>query len=170
MAIGTYFDTKRDNQLIASGNYFWCEACLKARPLDDQSPDPRYCLGCYEFLLKEAILLPPKQGRPKWVPKAKEAVKSGAGISGYPPRIMATVKGKKSEVAIIPPSVSTRPIVKRIRRGPKHRTDLPVEVIMQWAGEGMGSKKITAKLKADYDIAIGFRTVARILAGQRVLV
>jgi hypothetical protein len=83
---------------------------------------------------------------------------------------MSTLESKKSEVDIITPSVSTRPIVKRIRRGPKHRTDLPVEVIMQWAGEGMGSKVIAARLKAEHGIIVSYKTIQRILAGQRVLV
>jgi hypothetical protein len=166
MAIGTYFDTKRDNQLIADGSHFWCTVCLIAQPLDDQNPDPRYCQGCYDFLLKEAELLPPKRGRPDWVPKAREIGKKPAPVSGYPPQIMQPIKGKKSEVCIIPPSVSARPIVKR---GPKHKA-LPVELITQWAGEGMGLKAIAAKLKAEQGIKVHYSTISRILAGQRVLV
>lgn len=161
-----YFDIKRDIEIEKAGG-FWCHTCLVSHPETEQSPDPRYCQECCEFLLKEAEMLPPKSGRPQWIPKAGEVSKKAADVSGYAPQITATVKGKKSKVAIIPPAVGARPTIKR---GPKHRADLPVEQIMQWAGEGMGSKKITAKLKAEYDITVSFRTIARILSGQRVLV
>jgi len=162
-----YFNAKRDSELITAGTHFWCGACLVAKPFDDQSPDPRYCQDCHDFLLKEVALLAPKQRRPEWIPKAKEISQKLAGVSGYPPLIMATVKSKKSEVAIIYPAVSTRPIVKR---GPKRRTDLPIELITQWASEGMGYKRIAAKLKIECNITVGFRTVARIVAGQRVVI
>ena len=61
-----YFDSDRDRQIIDAGGFF-CEACLISKPIDDMSYDPRYCLGCYEFLLKEAKLLRPGK-KPSWVP------------------------------------------------------------------------------------------------------
>jgi len=158
-----YFDSERDGELIKGGGYFWCSTCLVARPLDDLSPDPRYCQGCYGFLLKEVEML--SSGKhPQWVPRTspkpiRQLVQpSSGGCHNYTHTplgspmesgIMATVKGK---------------------RGPKRRADLPAEMIMQWASEGMGSKMIASKLKAELNITIGFRTVARIIAGQRVLV
>ncbi len=63
-----YFSIKRDNELIASGSHFWCKACVVAKPLDDISPDVRYCQGCYDILLKEAELLPTNK-RAAWMPK-----------------------------------------------------------------------------------------------------
>lgn len=180
MAIGVYFDIKRDNQLIANGSHFWCTTCLMARPLDDLSPDPRYCQGCYDFLLKEVEMLNSGK-RLQWISRVPpepigKAVqsKSGGGhnyidtLMGSPMRsgIMQTIKGKKSEVCIIPPSVNSRPIV---RRGPKHKT-LPVELIIQWSNEGMRLKAIAAKLEAKQDIKVHYSTISRILAGQRVLI
>jgi hypothetical protein len=163
-----YFSAEHDREVIEAGGFF-CHACLVGKPAVEQSPDPRYCQGCYEFLMHEASLLD-QRSRPKWLPRhTKQGEISGEKtnkVSGVGVSIMATVKGKKTEVAIIHPAVSARPTTKR---GPKHR-DLPVDLIMQWAGEGMGSKKITAKLKAEYDITVGFRTIARILSGQRLLV
>jgi len=76
---------------------------------------------------------------------------------------MATVKDKKSEVAIILPPGQK---VTREKRGPKHKP-LPVELITQWASDGMGYKRITARLEAECDIEVGFRTVARIIKGER---
>lgn len=161
-----YFDCKRDNEFIASGTHFWCETCMMARPVDDRSPDPRYCQNCFDFLLKEAEMLSPKQGHPDWIPQPQKAREDLPPLRPYPPLIMATVKGKESEVAIIATEVNIKPLIKR---GPKRRADLPVEQIIQWGGEGMGSKKITTKLKAEYNIKVGFRTIARILSGQRLM-
>lgn len=169
------FDIKGDIATEKVGGFF-CGACLMGKPLDDISPDPRYCQGCYEFLNQEATILP--QGRrPKWVPRISPRTPPEGLIKGdiikekqrpipnHTVLNMATVKGKKNEVAIIQPP----PMPKSDKRGPKPK-DLPVELITRWAGEGMGSKRIAAKLKADCGIKVGFRTVARRLSGQRVMV
>lgn len=47
------FDIKRDNQMINAGTHFWCSGCLVAKSKSEQSPDPRYCQGCYELLSGE---------------------------------------------------------------------------------------------------------------------
>jgi hypothetical protein len=85
------FDSKRDKELIAAGTHFWCDACMIARPLDAQSPDPRYCQGCHDFLLKEAEISHPSR-RPSWYPRPlKTAAKSRCPIAPdealtiYPP-------------------------------------------------------------------------------------
>ena len=62
-----YFDIKRDNELIAAGSHFWCEACVVARPLVEQSPDPRYCLSCFDVLKVEAEMQPTR--RVAWMPR-----------------------------------------------------------------------------------------------------
>ena len=74
-----YFNIKKDNELISTGGYFFCHACLVARPLVEQSPDPRYCSGCFEVLKVEAALQPtrkvswmPKNITPKTAPEATE--------------------------------------------------------------------------------------------------
>jgi len=66
-----YFNINRDNQAIDQGG-FWCEACLVGKPLDDQSQAERYCLGCYDFLTKEAEIL---TGSPSWKPTNKPSKK-----------------------------------------------------------------------------------------------
>lgn len=152
-----YFDAKRNKEIVAAG--FWCEACLMGEPAVEQSPDPRYCQGCYDFLLKEAEMLSPGK-RPAWIPKISS--EKPIPVSQDVVLNMATVKDKKSEVAIIQPSDATRTLP---RRGPKHKT-LPVELITQWASEGIGYKRIAAKLKVEHGIEIGFRTVARVVKGE----
>jgi hypothetical protein len=159
------FDVKRDNELIAAGTHFWCEACLIARPLDDQSPDERYCQGCYDFLLKEARMLKEAGSwrRPDWIPKLKTSPKKVGYASTPTPRNMSTLNEDKIEVDIIRPSVAK---VTRGKRGPKPK-DLPRDLIKQWAGEGMGSKAIASKLRTNRSIIVSYKTIQRVLAGQR---
>jgi hypothetical protein len=168
MPTNGYFSSERDKAIMDAGGFF-CEACLVGKAASEASPDPRYCQRCYDFLLKEAEVLSESGStrRPGWIPKPQKAQENQCPIPSPGASIMATVESPKIKVAIITPRDATRTIIKR---GPKHRVDLPVEFILKWAGEGMGSKKITAKLKAEYDITVGFRTIARILSGQRLLV
>ena len=80
---------------------------------------------------------------------------------------MATVKTKNSEVAIIQPV--TPKVARNGKRGPKYKK-LPLTEIKRWATGGMGSKAISRKLAKDYGINVGFRTVARVLSGERLMV
>ncbi|MFC2032746.1 hypothetical protein ACFLUS_05270 [Chloroflexota bacterium] len=57
---------------------FWGHACLDDKHVVEQSPDPRYCQGCYELLLKEAELLPVKK-RPGWIPKPHQTPQKPQG-------------------------------------------------------------------------------------------
>lgn len=154
---------------IEDGSFF-CEACLVGKSIIEQSPDSRYCRGCHGFLLKEAEILPDNK-HPKWVPKA-QSKKDSIGKIGHQKPIqvsgdmvlnMSTLNGKKSEVDIIPPLVATRTV---LRRGPKHR-QLPEDLIRQLAGEGMGSKAIATRLKIEYGRKISYKTIQRVLSGER---
>lgn len=66
-----HFSIKGDSELISKGTHFFCLGCLCSRPITDMSLDIRYCLPCFEFLLKEAE---PLQGRkkPDWVPEVTD--------------------------------------------------------------------------------------------------
>lgn len=157
------FSIRRDNELIRAGTHFWCETCVVARPLKEQSPDPRYCQGCYEFLLKEAELLGGR--KPTWAPKDSQPVTrrppepvgepvqpaSGVGHNYIGTRIgsgiMSTLESKKDDG----------------KRGPKHKA-LPRELIKQWAGEGMGSRAIASRLNNELGIEVSYKTVQRALA------
>ena len=168
-----YFNAKRDRELIAAGTHFFCHACLVAKPASEQSPDERYCQGSYEFLLKEAKLLPATK-HPKWIPKSHSNAVRGAvarEIRGEKPipvvvdgvLNMSTVNGKNSKVDIFEPSVAK---VTRGKRGPKQKP-LPQELIKQWAGEDMGSKAIATRLKADTGVTVSYKTIQRLLSGKR---
>ena len=159
------FSSKRDREVIDAGGFF-CHACLVGKPASDQSTDPRYCQDCAGFLLAEAEDLPANK-RGRWMPRSpKKGKEKLSPVSIQQGINMATVNDKKTEVAIIPPQTSE---VTRGRRGPKQK-DLPVDVITRLANEGMGYKRIAARLKVEYGIDIGFRTVARVVKGERLLI
>ena len=160
-----YFSAERDRAITDAGGFF-CYACLVGKLTVEQSPDPRYCQGCYEFLLKEAEMLSPNK-RPKWIPKhPKISPEKTIPVPQDGVLNMHTLKDKKSEVCIIQ---SALPKVTHGKRGPKHRA-LPVELITQWASEGMGSKAIATRLKSELAIIVHYSTIQRLLSGQRVLV
>ena len=68
-----YFNIKRENELIDAGSHFWCEACVVARPLVEQSPDPRYCQSCFDVLKLEAEMQPTR--RAAWMQKIVKKAK-----------------------------------------------------------------------------------------------
>ena len=156
-----YFDVKRDIAIEKTGG-FWCHACLVSHPATEQSPDPRYCQGCYDFLLKEAELLTGTK-RPKWIPKPQKAEEKQYPVPGVGDGIMSTLESQNFEVDIIRSPVATRTLGKR---GPKHKP-LPEDVIRRLSVEGMGSKAIAAKLKTELGIDISYKTIQRLLSGER---
>ena len=166
----TNYAEKQEGSGITTG--FFCHACAVDKPTTEASPDPRYCQGCYDFLLQEAEMLPDNK-HPKWIPRA-QSKKDSTGVLKGEKAIpvsqdvvlnMHTVNDKKIEVCIIQPPVGK---VTRKKRGPKHR-ELPEDLIRQWASKGIGSKAIATRLKRDFDIKVHYSTIQRLLAGQRAL-
>ena len=161
------FAMNRDREVIeASG--FWCEACLVGKSASDQSPDQRYCQGCYEFLLKEAEILA-GHAKKDWIPRkptatrgktiAKTTADKVPSIPQDAGGIMSTVEHKKSEVDIIQPVTP----VTIGKRGPKF-TELPEDLIKQLAGEGMGNKTIATRLRVK-GYSVSYKTIQRRLQG-----
>ena len=154
-----YFSIKRDRQIINAGGFF-CQACLVGKASSNQSPDPCYCQGCYDFLLKEVTGNSSRRSanwKPRKLPKEAAQVSQGMRI------IMSTLDGQKSEVDIIQPSVATKTLPKR---GPKPR-QLPEALIRHLANKGVGSKAIATRLKADTGITVSYKTIQRLLSGKR---
>lgn len=48
------FDCARDTQQIEAGTHFFCQTHQTAVPVENRSPDPRYCQDCYNFLKRVA--------------------------------------------------------------------------------------------------------------------
>jgi len=142
---------------------FFCYTCLEDKDRKELSPDRRYCQGCYDFLLKEAEMLP-RGKRPAWIPKeGKIGHQKSIQVSQDVVLNMSTLDDKKIEVDIIQPLVGK---VTREKRGPKHKV-LPHELIKQWSGEGMGSKAIASKLSNELGIKVSYKTIQRLLSGER---
>lgn len=154
-----YFDIKRDSEIINAGGFF-CYACVIGKPANDISPDPRYCQECYDFLIKEAELDTRRRGD-DWKPII--ATKKVAQVVGGMRTIMSPINNKKSKGDIIQPSVTPRATNKR---GPKFRL-LPEDKIKQLNENGMESKAISAWLKRDKGVIVSYKTIQRILSGQR---
>lgn len=158
-----YFDVNRDIAIEKAGG-FWCHACLVSHLAAEQSRDPRYCQGYYDFLLKEAETLTGHIKKPEWLPEpSSKTVKTASPVSQYGGGIMSTLENPKNEVDIIRRSVATRTLGKR---GPKHKP-LPEDVIRRLSAESMGSKAIVAKLKTELGIDISYKTIQRLLSGER---
>lgn len=158
-----YFDVKRDVEITNAGGFF-CEACLVGKPVEEQSSDPRYCQGCYVFLLNEAEILPTAK-RPAWTPKKppkayQRGVKSIQGARGHI-KVMSPINAPEIEVDITKARVATG-----AKGGPKPK-QLPEDLIRQLAGEGMGSKAIASRLNNELGIIVSYKTIQRILSGKR---
>lgn len=155
------FDTKRDNQLIITGSHFWCETCFVARPLDDQSSDPRYCQGCYDFLLKEAEVLRESGStrHPGWIPKKPQrAQENQCPIPSPGASIMAGINDKPNHTCQKQTEDGRgRPVL-----------DLPFALIKELQDQDHGATEIRRQLK-DKGIEVSMRTLYRVLSGQTMM-
>ena len=142
----------------------WCHTCFRDFPPAAMSPDSRYCPECFDLLMDEASMLPPKK-RPAWIPKTGD--KKTIPVPQDAVLIMHTINGEK--IRSVHNSPAALPVKPSSKRGPKHR-DLPEDLIRQWASEGMGSKSIAARLKREQGITVHYSTIQRILTGQRLLI
>ena len=70
-------------------------------------------------------------------------------------------------------SISNEPSVTmdifRPRGRPKHyeKRELPEELIRQLSSEGMGSRAIASRLRAERGIKVSYKTIQRVLSGER---
>ena len=144
-------DIKRDIAIVDTGGFF-CYACLIGMPAIDQSPDPRYCQICYEFLLEEASMISKKK-LPGWVPQAQKTPQKLATISRYPRTILSTVNESKITVD------------KKKRTTPKRgrpQISLPEVKIKEMHLAGMKAKAIANCLKVE-GLSVSYQTIYRYL-------
>jgi hypothetical protein len=149
------FDAHRDKELIEAGTHFYCQGHLTAIPLDDISPDARYCQGCYDFLRHEAELLPEKSRKPAWIPQHSAKIEDTglAVVVELHPRNLSTPKAINSQVDKLPSGAITKP-------GPRP-VKLPDERIRELSEQGIGSKAIASILEKEFHIVISYKTVQR---------
>ena len=96
-----YFDIKGDLEVINASGFF-CHACVVGKPAEEQSPDPRYCFGCYELLLKEAGLKPDNI---HWILNDSVCIVDGWGFA-LTPNLRTVCIGKEKDVLEIHKGVS----------------------------------------------------------------
>ena len=158
-----YFDSKEDIQIINAGGFF-CQACLVGKPAAEQSPDPRYCQGCYEFLLGEAKMLTDRHHHdwipmtPEKAPEANKIAKQSVVVVGEGSQIMSTLNPTSLEVDKFRPRGRQKAYKKRL---------LPNDKIKQLHKEGMGAKAIATQLKRERGMVVSYKTIQRVLSGQR---
>ena len=129
--------------MVTGDGAFFCHACLVDKPEAEASPDNRYCHGCYEFLVKEAELLPPGK-RPAWIPKST--------------RLAARTSSEAPQGA-----QDSQNNCNKILTGVRHRVgrpcaDLPVEQVVNLASQGYSLRRVAAKL------GVSHMAVKRVLA------
>jgi len=184
--------------IIETGSYhFFCQACLVDRPASEQSPDERYCQGCYEFLCVEAFRI---SERPKWAPNplaepkriielndnwldgpVEEAIKEldqrekdrraelkGKAPSAVPQNTHRTAPAVKRAVAKIN-KVVKHPLSDKPRGRPKTTAIVGVVAkIKELKNENMTTREI-ARVLQEEGTNISYSTVSRILNGQGAL-
>lgn len=156
-----YFERMYRPELRRAGTHFLCNACLVHRPKENLSLDGRYCRECYDFLEEEASQDTSRR-KVGWKPSVlreslEKTVQAVVGVRG----IVSTLTEEETTVDLIRPSVVVG------KRGRKHR-DLPHDLIRQWESEDMGSKSIATRLKAEQGIVVSYKTIQRVLSGERV--
>ena len=100
--------------------------------------------------------------RPDWIPMACSNAKRGARKTGDTPapipRNMSTLKDKIFTVDIIRPRIG--------KRGPRKK-ELPDDKIKQLHRDGIGAKAIATHLKREQGIDVSYKTIQRLLSGER---
>lgn len=124
-----YYQLIYQPELKRAGTHFFCHCCLVHRPLDDRSPDERYCQQCCEFLLKEADIQRIK--RADWIPRTSG--QDTPSDSGDTPQAGGDDVTKIADKGIIPTAEETGILLQRKGRGrPRKQDGEPVSRMTQW--------------------------------------
>jgi hypothetical protein len=161
-----YFEQMYRPELKWAGTHFLCNACLVHRPQENRSPDERYCMECYDFLVDEVNHMGMRgvTRRPDWMPReAPLQEENEKKVVPYVSGIMSPMNDEKSEVDIIKPAPPKKEVAKRGRK----QRQLPIELIEQLHSQDMGSKAIASSLKARQGVVVSYKTIQRILKGER---
>ena len=155
----------------------FCNGCLvKKQPEEMSCEDPRFCKPCHDLLLAEYQAL---EGRQKYKPPPLfEKAYPGTPLECHSDAL--ATRGHNSEKVkpipsyglgkkqIIMSHFAEAKILKK--RGPKHR-DVPEHLIKQLAANQiLKPRGIARVMLSEHQTKISYKTVERILKGQRVLV
>ena len=130
MANKGFFSAQKDNERIAAGGSFFCNACLVGKPAVEQSLDKRYCQGCYDILLNEASLLPVGSKKQGWqpVPNSIEATPATQEVVTKPCNSDKTPVGIQEEVLLH----------KKTGGRPRKQAGEPISRMTRWRREKQG--------------------------------
>lgn len=171
--MNSYFSSARDAEVIVVGG-FYCRCCLVSKPASEQSADQRYCQSCYDVLISEAAMLPSSH-RPWWVPKravekTTRVSETGEQVGGETSDAIPATQVTRGPCDIIPVGHKDGEVILSqekaapVARGRK-RQELLEARILELAAKGLTTRAIARELGGQ----VSYRTVARFLAGQRLL-
>lgn len=144
---GNYFSIKRDHEVIDAGGFYCC-SCLVGRPLDDRSPDLRYCQGCYDIMAAEKDFLRPQ--------KAVAGTVQNTGQT-----IQAVKKTCNKNKAVEIPNMPTDGIYDTSEKRGRPAKDVSAQLVMDLAGAGLVTREIAKR------VGVSHSTIARTLKKSR---
>ena len=152
-----YFDIKRDMAFP-----FFCQACLVGKPESERSEkDARYCNFCQPVIEAEYAM----QGRlTRYKPAKPESIKS---LELFVDKDIYPAEEKAKMSTLNSPSLTVDNFRPQGRPKTYKKKILPEGQIRQFHNEGMGPKAIATKLKREQSIAVSYKTIQRILSGER---
>lgn len=131
---------------------FFCRACLYDKPIREQSSNHRYCLGCYTFMQEDA---------------KRDSESGEPSPATKPPRDKAQRATRRDKINLPPtpsPVILSQPKIDG--RGRKKK-ELPDDIILRLAGQGLSCRLIATRLKEEYGTLASYRTIARIMVKQQ---
>ncbi len=147
---GKYFDIERDKQFPC-----FCQGCLVGKTETEMSQEnTRYCLECQPSIEKEYSLLS-RQKRRQIEPSNVAHIENG---TDKPKTKMSTLNSPSAEVDNFRPTGRPKTYKKR---------PLPDGKIKQLHKGGMGPKAIATQLKRQQGIDVSYKTIQRVLSGER---
>ena len=142
---------------------FFCQACLEDKPKRERSEeDFRYCNLCQPVIEGEYRAIVESKGRPL--------------TSLYKPILRVPLSDpmeshtelKKSKMSTL---IETPVTVDNFRPPDRPKTykkqELPEPLIKEMKIAGMGAKAIATRLKVEQDINVSYKTIQRMLSGER---
>jgi len=152
-----YFDTRRDKTFPC-----FCQACLVGKLESQMSQrDSRYCVDCQPIVEEGYIQLRQHKRYLQQLHNPKIEALKGEGRENY------TNKEKTKMSTLNSPTPTVDIFRPQGRLTTYKKKELPELQIKQLHNEGMGSKAIASKLKAEQGIDVSYKTIQRVLSGQR---
>jgi len=155
---GKYFNIGRDKELPC-----FCEGCLVGKTEEQMSPkDIRYCVECQQFIEQDFEGLGRLARYRSVAPQSDIETVETVAITSCPyaetETKMSTLNQESATVDKFRPRGRPKTYKKR---------NLPVEEIQQLHQNGLGSKAIATRLNKENGIDVSYKTIQRVLSGQR---